>query len=165
MLISSKWMSHDLWSCPCFWLADFLSNSSMAQTKKTPRIGKGKGALQVRTRVEMHSEQGPPVLVDSQCQRWKPPNLEWIGEESRGGWEVGRGGEVTRVVANPTVCLDDCRGQAIYVGLQGAGQEEALTNCGRQGPLEGIPPGQKSEGCPRGTDQDRGSLQDLLIPE
>ena len=47
----------------------------------------------------------------------------------------GRGcGEVTIIVANPTVSPDGCRGQAIYIGCGGASQEDTLTHCGRKSP-------------------------------
>ena len=52
-----------------------------------------------------------------------------------------RGREVTFIIANLTVGPDGCGGWAIYVGWGGASQEEAPTNCGRQSPPEGIPPG------------------------
>ena len=51
-----------------FWLLIgwlYLSNSSMVTTKKTPRMGEGKWALQVSTRAEVHVEaQEPPALAD-----------------------------------------------------------------------------------------------------
>ena len=53
------------------------------------------------------------------------------------------GGEVTTVVTDLTVGPDGCRGWAIYIGWGGAGQTEALANCGRQGPQEGVLEGQK----------------------
>ena len=56
-------MSHD--SCEAAlafdWLAFF---SSMARTKKTPRMGEGRKALQVKTRAEVHVEAEPPALAD-----------------------------------------------------------------------------------------------------
>ena len=60
------WLS---WGCAGFWLADFLSNSSMARNKKTPRMGEGKRALQVRSRADVYLEQEPPVLVAPQFQK------------------------------------------------------------------------------------------------
>ena len=68
--------------------------------------------------------------------------------QKRGGEEVGGGGKmdggcgkVTFVITDLTVGPDGCRGWTIYVGWGGASQEEALTNCGRQSPPEGIPLG------------------------
>ena len=62
-----------------------------------------------------------------------------------GGRAARGGGEVTSVVTNLT---DGCRGQAVYVGLGGASQKEALTNGGRQGPQEGILEGQQGQENP-----------------
>ena len=62
-------------------------------------------------------------------------------EEGGGGKEAGGCGQVTIIIAKPTVGTDGCRGWAIYIGPGGASQEEALTNYGRQSPPEGIPPG------------------------
>ena len=61
---------------------------------------------------------------------------------SRGGVARG-GGEVATVIANLTAGPDGCRGWAIYIGWGGASQKEAPTNCGRQGPQEGILEGQQ----------------------
>ena len=59
-----------------------------------------------------------------------------------GGGEMAGGcGEVTVIIANPTVGSDGCRSWAIYVGSGGASQEEALTYRGRQSPPERVPPG------------------------
>ena len=64
------------------------------------------------------------------------------GEADGGGREVGGGGkeaggcgQVTIIIATPTAGPDGCGGQAIYVGSGGS------SDCGRQRPLEGIPPG------------------------
>ena len=51
------------------------------------------------------------------------------------------GGEDTPVIANPTVGPDGCRGWAIYVGLGGTSQKEALSNCRREGSQEGVSEG------------------------
>ena len=56
----------------------------------------------------------------------------------RGGRVTGGGGEVTTVIADPTVGSDGHRSQAIYIGRRGASLQEALTYCGRQDLLEGI---------------------------
>ena len=53
------------------------------------------------------------------------------------GRAAGEGSEVATVVTDPTVAPDGCGGQAIYVGWGGTGQEEAPTDCGRQGSLPG----------------------------
>ena len=74
-------------------------------------------------------------------------------EEKNGRQRGWRMWEVAGVITNPTVGPDGCGGQVIYVRQGGAGQEEAPTDCGRQGPLEGIPPGQKSEETPKVLDQ------------
>ena len=57
---------------------------------------------------------------------------------------AGGCGKVPVIIANPTVGPDGCRGWAICFG-GGASLEEALTNHGRQSPLEGISPGWKSQ--------------------
>ena len=57
-------MSHDscLAALASAWLAFF---SSMARTKKRPRMGDGRKALQVRTWAEVHVEPvEPPALVE-----------------------------------------------------------------------------------------------------
>ena len=71
LLIYSKQMSCDSHkvSLASVWLVFF---SNMARTKKTPIMGEGRKALQVRTRVEVHIEQEPPVLADPQCLMWRP---------------------------------------------------------------------------------------------
>ena len=51
---------------------------------------------------------------------------------------AGGGVEVARVISNPTVGPDGCRGQAIYIVWGGASSQEALTYHGRQASLEGI---------------------------
>ena len=58
-----------------------------------------------------------------------------------GGKEAGGCGQVPIIIANLRVGPDGCRGWAIYIRSRGASQEEALTDHGRQSPLEGIPPG------------------------
>ena len=135
MLINSKKISHDSHKAALAsdWLAFF---SRMARTKVTMRKGqKGKPKkVKMRAWGKMPNPKNPQCQQTPKCQKWKPSNPEWVGEEGRGGRKVGRGGEVTRIIANPTVCPDGCRGQAIYIGQGGASQEEALTDCGKQGP-------------------------------
>ena len=53
---------------------------------------------------------------------------------------AGGCGKVPIIVSNMTVGPDGCRSWAICLG-GGASQEEVPTYCGRQNPLEGIPPG------------------------
>ena len=138
MLISdSRWMSHDLWDCSGFWLADSLSlsNSRMVRTKKTPRMGEGKWALQICMRVEVHMEvQEPQHWWTPQCQKLRRPPLRvnW-----RGGWQRQKDMERwggAGVIAKLTVGPDGCGDQAIYIGWGGASQEEVPTYCGRQDP-------------------------------
>ena len=62
-----------------------------------------------------------------------------------GSKEAGGCGKVPVIITNLTVGLDGCRGQAIYVRCGGASQEEALTDCGRQSPPEGISLGWKGK--------------------
>ena len=76
---------------------------------------------------------------------------------------TGTGGEVTRVVSNPTVGQDGCRGWAIYVRRGGASSKEALTYHGRQGPHEGIVVGCTNEEAPKVLTGDSFSLQDLPV--
>ena len=87
-----------------------------------PRMGEDRKALQVRTRVEVHVEQEPPVPADP--PGGGPSNLEQDGEENSRGREVERGREVAGVIINLTVGPDGCVGQAIYVGWGGAHQKE-----------------------------------------
>ena len=101
----------------------------MPRTKKMPRMGEGKRALQVQTRAEVHTEQEPPVLVDPPV-----PEVETALMQSELERKVEEA-EVARVVADLTVGPDGCRGWAIYVRWAGTGQEEALTYHGRQRPL------------------------------
>ena len=127
MLINSQQMSCDSHKAALAsdWLAFF---SSMARTKKMPRMGEGRKALQVRTRAEVHSEQEPPVLADPHCQKWKPlqPRVSLRrGERRQRSW--GRWG-VTGVIANPTVGPDGCRGSALYIRWGEAIPKETQTN-------------------------------------
>ena len=75
MLINSKQMSCDFHKAALAsdWLAFF---SSMARTKKTPRMGEGRKALQVRTRMEVHSEQELPVPAAPSARSGNPSNAE-----------------------------------------------------------------------------------------
>ena len=73
--------------------------------------------------------------------------------------------EVTRVIANPRVGPDGCRGGAIYVGWGGASLQEAVTYHGRQGPPEGILASCTTEEAPKVPSRDSGSLQDLPVPK
>ena len=65
--------------------------------KKTPRMGEGKRALQVRTRVEVYSEQGPPAPADPPVLEVETPltqsELERRVEETEELGEVGRSPE------------------------------------------------------------------------
>ena len=80
------------------------------------------------------------------------------------GCRVARGGgEVTTVVADPTVGPDDCRSWAIYIRRGGACSQDALTYCGRQGPLKGILPSWASKEALEVLTRDSGTLQDLLV--
>ena len=78
---------------------------------------------------------------------------------------TGTGGEVTRVIINPTVGPDGCGGWAIYVGWGGASSQEAPAYHGRQGPLEGILVGCTAEKALKVLTGDSGSSQDLLVPK
>ena len=78
---------------------------------------------------------------------------------------AGGGGEVTRVIVNPTVGPDGCRGQAIYIRWGGASSQEALTYCMRQGSLEGILVGCPTEEAPKVLTGDSGSSQDPPVPK
>ena len=110
---------------------------------------------------------GSPALVDPPVvEEVTPPmqsDLPTPSELERRGEEVGRGGEITRVTANPTVGPDNCRGWAIYVGRGGASSQEALTYHGRQGPPEGILAGCTSEEALKVLIGDSYSLQDLPV--
>ena len=55
---------------------------------------------------------------------------------------------VATVIDDLTVGPYGFRCQAIHIGLGGAGQKEAPTNCGRQGPQEGILEGWHSQENP-----------------
>ena len=96
MPINSKQMLHDSHESTLAtdWL-DFFS--SMARTKKIPRMGEGRKALQVRTRAEVHSEQEPPALADSPVPEVEThptqSELETRIEEAEKVAEVGRSPE------------------------------------------------------------------------
>ena len=120
--------------------------------------GKARGPSQVRTRVEVHSEQESPVLADPPVPEVETAPTQSELERSGGGREVGKGGEVARVIANLRVGPDGCRGWAIYVRWGGASQEEAPTDHGRHGSPEGIPLGWKSEEALKVLTRDSGSL-------
>ena len=125
--------------------------SSMARTKLTPKQG-GEGQWEVGPEVE-RGEEGPGrERMEAPFSHAPPiPSQGALvqkrgGEADEGGREVGGGskkaggcGQVTIIVANPTVDPDGCRGWAIYIGSGGASQKEALTYHG-----EAKPPGQNS---------------------
>ena len=67
-----------------------------------------------------------------------PSQSRGAKQKDRRGRVTGTGGEVPRVIANPTVGPDGCRGWAIYIGQGGAILWEAPTYHGRQGLPEGI---------------------------
>ena len=71
-------MSHDSHEAALAsdWLVVF---SSMARTKKMPRMGEGRKTLQVRTRVDVHVEQEPPALADPPVPEGRPlqPLVRW----------------------------------------------------------------------------------------
>ena len=143
------------------WLAFF---SSMARTKKMPRMGEGRKPLQVRTRAEVHvPPDEPPALVEPPVPEVEaPPTLH---EMERRRAEVEKFREVARCITDPTIGPDGSGSWAIYVGQGGASQEEALTDCGRQGSLEGIPLGWKSEKIPEVPARDGGCQQDPPVSE
>ena len=66
------------------WLSLFEFRE-MARAKIMPRKGEGKKAMQVKTKAQVHAEPGPPVLVDSQCQKLRRLQLRvnWRGEWQR----------------------------------------------------------------------------------
>ena len=92
-------------------------------------------------------------------------NPEGAGKMDWGGWEVGRGGEVTGVITNLTVGPDGCRCWAIYIRQGGASQEQALTYHGRQGPPDRIPQGWEGEEALKVLTGDSGSSQDPSLSE
>ena len=115
-----------LWDCSGFWFTDLLSNCSIARTNEMPWKGEGMWGQMVNTQTKVHAEaQEPQHQWPPSARRTSSPNSEWAREESGGGREVGREEEVTRVITDPTVGTDGCRGQDIYVGQGGASQEES----------------------------------------
>ena len=64
------------------------------KNKENTPDGEGKGALQVKTRAEVHSEQGPPVLVDPPVPEVKTPPTQ--SELERRVEEAEKVGEVRR---------------------------------------------------------------------
>ena len=99
--------------------------------------------------------RNPSAGRPPRARGWDSSNPKWVGEESWGkhwSWERWAG---SGVISNLTVGPDGCRDQAIHVRQQ----EEALTYCGRQSPMEGIPPGWEV------LTRDSGSPWDLSIPK
>ena len=86
-------MSQDSWDCSGFWLADLLSNSSMARAKVMPQMGEDKRGQKVKTQAQVNAEAQEPWWTH-QCQETRNPTSEWAGDKSRGSRQVGRGGEV-----------------------------------------------------------------------
>ena len=78
---------------------------------------------------------------------------------------AGGCGNVAIIIANPTVGPDGCGGWAICFGQGGASQEEALTYCQRQSPLEGIPPCWESKEDQEVPAWHSCSLRDLAVPK
>ena len=115
-------MSHD--SCKAALASDWLAFlSSMARTKKMPRMGEGRKVLQFRTRAEVHAEWEPQAPEDPPVPEVEAsPTLSKM--ENRIA-EAEKFGEVARVIANLTIGPDGYRGQAIYVRWGEAGTKEA----------------------------------------
>ena len=87
-----------------------------------------------------------PSLVHHPSQANEPSPMReeekrQVEEAEKWVEEAGGCGQLTIVIANPTVGPDGCRDESLYIGSGGASQEEALTNKGRQSPPDGIPPG------------------------
>ena len=127
-------------------------------------MGEGKRTLQVRMRAEVQEEAWePPAPVDPPAPEMEQaPTQEELTQWLR---EAGRGGEVTRVITNPTVGPYGCRGWASHIGQGEVSQKEALTYHGRQDPPEGIPEGWKGEEAPKVPTRDYGPSQDLPFPK
>ena len=88
-----------LQDCSGFWLADLLSNSSMARTKVTPQKGEDKRGWKVKTQAQVHTEaQELPVPVDPPMpEDQEAPTqseLERRIEEAEKLGEVGRSPEL-----------------------------------------------------------------------
>ena len=83
-------------------------------------------------RLRTPSTGAPPIASTRNPFRTRGDHQEDCRGAARGG------GEVTTVIANPTVGPYGCGGWAIYIGWGGASSYEALTYCGRQSPPERI---------------------------
>ena len=134
-------------------------NSSMVRTNVTPCKGEGKRQVEVLCKKIPKKREIRPGCTyllwckDPHCQctpifSTRDPSRARGEGMCRGGRATGRGGEVTTVITNLTVGLDDHGIQAIYVRRGGASLQEALTYCGRQGPPEGILVGWASKEAP-----------------
>ena len=82
-----------------------------------------------------------------------------------GSKKAGGCGNIAIIITNPTVGPDGCRGQAIYLGLGGASQEEAPTDHGRQSHPEGISQGWKGKEDQEVPAWHSCSLGDLAVPK
>ena len=155
------------WSCSGFWLADFLSNSSMARTKVTPGKGEGKKDCKVWTWAHVDDmAQEPPVAVEPPAHEEEAPptpgEIERIRAETERLEDVGRLPELL-----PTWQLAQMAAEA---GPSTSGGEEPARKkfwltMGGKAPLEGITLGWKSEEAPKVLAGDSGSPWHLPIPE
>ena len=97
-----------------------------------------------RERTEASFSCAPPIPSQGALTQKRGGETDGGGREVGGGGKMAAGcGQVTIIIANLTVGPDGCGGWAIYIRCEGASQEEALTNCGRQSPPETIPLGWK----------------------
>ena len=137
MLIeNSRWMPHN--SCetilPSDWLTLFLSKFQHGKDWSNTQE-RWEGCFKAD---EYQGRSTCPTLGAFHTSRPPSPNTR---TPARPGGEscssaVGGSGEVTRVITNPTVHPDGCRGWAIYVGW---GRSQ-LTRCSNL-PWEARPPG------------------------
>ena len=116
-------------------LISFCTNFSMARITVTPKKG---GTKILKTQTVVHAvrwSQGPSSPVHPLISSTRNPSRTRGNHKTYSRGRAARGdGEVATVIANLMAGPDGCRGQAIYTGWRGAGQKEALTNCGRQAP-------------------------------
>ena len=96
--------------------------------------GPGREGMEAPSLIHHQSTAKEPSPMREEEKKQMEETEKWVEE-------AGGCGQVTVIITNPTVCPDGCRGWAIYIRSGGASQEEAPTDCGRQIPLEGIPPG------------------------
>ena len=117
----------------------------MARTKLMPKKDRKGGERWVLWSKEQRKElaergwrpppSAPPILSQEALTHKGGGEEDGRGREVGGGGKMARGcGQVTIVIANPTVGPDGCRGQAIWFRKGSASQEEAPTYCGRQSP-------------------------------